>query len=119
MSGSPFSFRVTPTDGLARRGLMATAHGTVETPVFMPIGTQGAVKAITHRDLEGLGTEIILSNTYHLHLRPGDALIARQGGLHKFSGWSRPILTDSGGYQGFHPCARPPLCEERARYSSR
>ena len=78
MSGSPFSFRVTHTDGLARRGVMATAHGTVETPAFMPVGTQGAVKAITHRDLEGLGAEIILSNTYHLYLRPGDELIARQ-----------------------------------------
>jgi queuine tRNA-ribosyltransferase len=118
MSGSPFSFRVTHTDGLARRGLMATAHGTVETPVFMPIGTQGAVKAITHRDLEGLGTEIILSNTYHLYLRPGDALIARQGGLHKFSGWSRPILTDSGGYQVFSLASRRTLSEEGAHFRS-
>jgi queuine tRNA-ribosyltransferase len=118
MSGSPFSFRVTHTDGLARRGLMATAHGTVETPVFMPIGTQGAVKAITHRDLEGLGTEIILSNTYHLYLRPGDALIARQGGLHKFSGWSRPILTDSGGYQVFSLASRRTLSEKGAHFRS-
>jgi queuine tRNA-ribosyltransferase len=118
MSGSPFSFRVTHTDGLARRGLMTTAHGTVETPVFMPIGTQGAVKAITHRDLEGLGTEIILSNTYHLYLRPGDALIARQGGLHRFSGWSRPILTDSGGYQVFSLASRRTLSEEGAHFRS-
>jgi queuine tRNA-ribosyltransferase len=118
MSGSLFSFRVTHTDGLARRGLMTTAHGAVETPVFMPIGTQGAVKAITHRDLEGLGTEIILSNTYHLHLRPGDALIARQGGLHRFSSWSRPILTDSGGYQVFSLASRRTLSEEGAHFRS-
>jgi queuine tRNA-ribosyltransferase len=118
MSGSRFSFRVTHTDGLARRGLMTTAHGTVETPVFMPIGTQGAVKAITHRDLEGLGTEIILSNTYHLYLRPGDALIARQGGLHRFGGWSRPILTDSGGYQVFSLASRRTLSEEGAHFRS-
>ena len=118
MSGSPFSFRVTHTDGLARRGVMTTAHGAVETPVFMPIGTQGAVKAITHRDLEGLGAEIILSNTYHLYLRPGDALIARQGGLHRFSGWSRPILTDSGGYQVFSLASRRTLSEEGAHFRS-
>ena len=101
MSEPQFAFRVTHTDGRARRGVLTTAHGTVETPVFMPVGTQGAVKAITHRDLESLGADIFLSNTYHLYLRPGDALIARLGGLHKFSGWSRPILTDSGGYQVF------------------
>src|SRR5262245_18769365 len=118
MTGSPFSFRVTHTDGLARRGLMTMAHGTVETPVFMPIGTQGAVKAITHRDLEGLGTDIILSNTYHLYLRPGDALIARQGGLHKFSGWSRPILTDSGGYQVFSLASRRSVSDEGAHFRS-
>src|SRR5262252_5187875 len=80
---------------------MTTPHGTVETPAFMPVGTQGAVKAITHRDLESIGAEIILSNTYHLYLRPGDDLIARRGGLHRFIGWNRPILTDSGGYQVF------------------
>ena len=78
----PFSFRVTHTDGLARRGIMTTAHGTVETPAFMPVGTQGAVKAITHRDLDNLGADILLGIAYHLYLRPGDGLIARQGGLH-------------------------------------
>ena len=72
----------------------------------MPVGTQGAVKAITHRDLESLGAEIILGNTYHLYLRPGDERIARLGGLHRFIGWSRPILTDSGGYQVFSLAAR-------------
>src|SRR5262245_22378614 len=96
-----FSFRVTDADGLARRGVLTTAHGDVETPTFMPVGTQGAVKAITHRDLEGLGAEIMLGNTYHLLLRPGDEVIGRLGGLHRFIGWSKPILTDSGGYQIF------------------
>ena len=116
MSDTPFSFRVTHTDGLARRGTITTAHGTVETPAFMPVGTQGAVKAITHRDLENLGAEIILANTYHLYLRPGDALIARQGGLHRFAGWSRPILTDSGGYQVFSLASRRTITEEGARF---
>src|SRR2546428_14152860 len=101
MAGSTFTFRVTHTDQRARRGVMTTAHGTVETPAFMPVGTQGAVKAITHRDLEDLGAEILLGNTYHLYLRPGDDVIARLGGLHRFIGWPRPILTDSGGCRGF------------------
>ncbi len=96
-----FSFTLTHTDGLARRGELRTPHGTVQTPAFMPVGTRGAVKAITHRDVEDAGAEIILGNTYHLHLRPGDALIARAGGLHAFIGWEKPILTDSGGYQVF------------------
>src|SRR5262252_1119169 len=101
LSVGSFGFRVTHSDGRARRGVMTTAHGAVETPAFMPVGTQGAVKGITHRDLESLGAEILLSNTYHLYLRPGDGLIARRGGLHRFMAWSRPILTDSGGYQVF------------------
>jgi queuine tRNA-ribosyltransferase len=101
-----FDFRVTHAEGRARRGLMTTAHGAVETPAFMPVGTQGAVKGVTHRDLESLGAEILLSNTYHLYLRPGDDLIARRGGLHRFIGWTRPILTDSGGYQVFSLAAR-------------
>jgi queuine tRNA-ribosyltransferase len=98
---SSFGFRVTATDGAARRGVMTTAHGVVQTPAFMPVGTQGAVKGVLPRDLADLGAEIMLSNTYHLHLRPGDDLIARHGGLHRFIGWDRPILTDSGGYQAF------------------
>ena len=118
MSGTPFSFRVTHTDGRARRGVITTAHGAIETPAFMPVGTQGAVKAITHRDLESLGAEIILSNTYHLYLRPGDALIARQGGLHRFIGWPRPILTDSGGYQVFSLSSRRTITDEGAHFRS-
>jgi queuine tRNA-ribosyltransferase len=118
MSETRFGFRVTHTDGLARRGVMTTPHGSVETPAFMPVGTQGAVKGLTHRDLEGLGAEILLSNTYHLYLRPGDDLIARRGGLHRFIGWPRPILTDSGGYQVFSLAARRTIEEEGAHFQS-
>jgi queuine tRNA-ribosyltransferase len=113
-----FGFRVTHTDGLARRGVLTTAHGSVDTPAFMPVGTQGAVKAITHRDLESIGTEILLSNTYHLYLRPGDDLIARRGGLHRFIGWTGPILTDSGGYQVFSLAAQRRVDEAGAHFRS-
>ena len=85
-----FSFRVLHTDGAARRGEMTTAHGLVQTPAFMPVGTRGAVKGVTPRDLREAGAEIILGNTYHLWLRPGDGLIARLGGLHRFTGWDGP-----------------------------
>jgi queuine tRNA-ribosyltransferase len=100
MAGA-FGFQVTAACGAARRGELRTPHGVVQTPAFMPVGTQGAVKAVLPRDLIDLGAEIMLSNTYHLYLRPGDDLIARHGGLHRFIGWGRPILTDSGGYQAF------------------
>jgi queuine tRNA-ribosyltransferase len=113
-----FGFSVTSRDGRARRGVMTTAHGDVQTPAFMPVGTQGAVKGITHRDLEGVGAEILLGNTYHLYLRPGADLIARRGGLHAFIGWSRPILTDSGGYQVFSLAAHRTIDEEGARFRS-
>src|SRR6266567_3466446 len=113
-----FAFRVTHADGRARRGVMSTAHGDVQTPAFMPVGTQGAVKGVTHRDLESLGAEILLSNTYHLYLRPGDDLIARRGGLHRFIGWSKPILTDSGGYQVFSLASRRTIDEEGAHFQS-
>jgi queuine tRNA-ribosyltransferase len=96
-----FGFRVTAAHRRARRGEMATPHGIVQTPAFMPVGTQGAVKAVLPRDLVEAGAEIMLSNTYHLYLRPGDDLVARHGGLHRFIGWDRPLLTDSGGYQAF------------------
>ena len=97
---------------------MTTAHGDVATPAFMPVATQGAIKGVVHRDLEQLGADILLSNTYHLYLRPGDDLIARRGGLHAFIGWSRPILTDSGGYQVFSLAARRTVDEEGARFRS-
>jgi queuine tRNA-ribosyltransferase len=118
MSSSVFGFRVTSTDDRARCGLMTTAHGEVETPAFMPVGTQGAVKGITHRDLDGLGVEILLSNTYHLYLRPGDSLIARRGGLHRFISWTKPILTDSGGYQIFSLASKRTIDEHGARFQS-
>ena len=114
----PFAFRVRATDGAARRGTIATPHGAIETPAFMPVGTRGAVKAVTHRDLLDAGAQIILGNTYHLHLRPGDDLIARAGGLHRFIGWERPILTDSGGYQVFSLAARRTVTEDGVAFRS-
>ncbi|OFW23919.1 MAG: tRNA guanosine(34) transglycosylase Tgt [Acidobacteria bacterium RIFCSPLOWO2_12_FULL_66_21] len=118
MTDRAFAFRVTHRDGLARRGELSTAHGSVQTPAFMPVGTRGAVKAITQRDLLDLGAEIILGNTYHLYLRPGDGLIARAGGLHRFIGWDRPILTDSGGYQIFSLAAMRHIRDEGAEFRS-
>jgi queuine tRNA-ribosyltransferase len=114
----PFQFTVLARDGAARRGEMITPHGVVQTPAFMPVGTQGAVKAVTHRDLDALGAQIILGNTYHLFLRPGADLIARTGGLHRFIGWSRPILTDSGGYQIFSLADRRRITDHGAEFRS-
>jgi queuine tRNA-ribosyltransferase len=113
-----FSFTRTHQDGSARRGVIATPHGTVDTPVFMPVGTQGVVKALTPRDLEDIGTAIILGNTYHLSLRPGSDLIARRGGLHRFIGWPRPLLTDSGGYQVFSLASRRKIDEDGVWFRS-
>ena len=96
-----FEFEITATDGAARAGRWRLPHGTVETPCFIPVGTQGTVRALSPADLVAIGAEIILGNTYHLHLRPGEEVIARLGGLHRFMGWPRPILTDSGGFQVF------------------
>jgi queuine tRNA-ribosyltransferase len=115
---SGLSFTVRSTDGAARLGELQTPHGVVQTPAFMPVGTQGAVKAIRHRDVEEAGAEIILANTYHLLLRPGDELIARRGGLHRFIGWTRPILTDSGGFQVFSLAQRRTITEEGADFQS-
>jgi queuine tRNA-ribosyltransferase len=102
-TGGPggFQFDLQATDGRARAGLLQTPHGEIPTPIFMPVGTQATVKAVSPRDLHDLGARIILANTYHLYLRPGDERIARLGGLHRFMGWDGPILTDSGGYQVF------------------
>jgi queuine tRNA-ribosyltransferase len=94
-------FRLLATDGKARAGILESSHGPVETPMFMPVGTQGSVKAIEQRELVELGAQIILGNTYHLYLRPGVDVIEAAGGLHGFIGWNKPILTDSGGYQVF------------------
>ena len=100
---SPINFELIATDPstAARRGRLHLSHGTVETPVFMPVGTQGTVKATSQEELIDMGYQIILGNTYHLYLRPGHELIASAGGLHKFINWPRPILTDSGGFQVF------------------
>jgi len=95
------AFTLEQTDGDARAGTLHTAHGDVRTPVFMPVGTKGTVKSVDPQELRGLGTQILLGNTYHLHFRPGDELIAELGGLHAFMGWDGPILTDSGGFQVF------------------
>ena len=96
-----FKFHLTHTDGGARKGKISTAHGVVDTPAFMPVGTRGSVRAMTPRDLCDVGAELVLANTYHLFLRPGDDRICRMGGLHKFMAWSGPLLTDSGGFQVF------------------
>jgi queuine tRNA-ribosyltransferase len=95
------NFTVTATDGVARAGVLRTAHGDVPTPAFMPVGTKGTVKAVDPEELWALGATIVLGNTYHLHFRPGDDVVAELGGLHTFMGWSGPILTDSGGFQVF------------------
>jgi queuine tRNA-ribosyltransferase len=95
------SYEITVTDGAARAGVLRTAHGAVPTPAFMPVGTKGTVKTLDPRELRELGTTILLGNTYHLHFRPGDELVGELGGLHRFSGWDGPILTDSGGFQVF------------------
>ncbi len=94
-------YRHKTSDGSARRGEVKTAHGTIQTPAFMPVGTSGAVKALISSDLEECGAEIILGNTYHLYLRPGIEVIKKMGGLAKFNGWNKPTLTDSGGFQVF------------------
>jgi len=95
------TFTVTARDGAARAGILRTAHGAVRTPVFMPVGTKATVKSVDPDELRALGAQLVLGNTYHLHLRPGEELIAELGGLHAFMGWDGPILTDSGGFQVF------------------
>ena len=102
----------------ARRGRLRVAHGTIETPAFMPVGTRGAIKGLTMAQLDDLGAEVMLANAYHLHLRPGDCDIARAGGLHAFIGWSKPILTDSGGYQVFSLAGRRTVSEEGVIFQS-
>jgi queuine tRNA-ribosyltransferase len=117
--GVNFSFEVAKTDAVgARRGLLATPHGTIETPVFMPVGTAATVKGLTQEALEQLGASIILANTYHLYLRPGHELIRQLGGLHQFMSWRRPILTDSGGYQVFSLAELRKITDEGVRFRS-
>lgn len=114
----PGTFTITATDGAARCGVLHTAHGVIHTPIFMPVGTVGSVKAIAPDDLAALGAEIILGNTYHLYLRPGDALVARHGGLHGFAAWNGSILTDSGGFQVFSLNSLRKIREEGVEFRS-
>ena len=93
------SFKVTNINYLARRGVLQTKTSTIQTPVFMPVGTYGSVKGLTPKQLHDIGFEIILGNAYHLEIRPGSNLVSSLGGLHKFMGWNKSILTDSGGFQ--------------------
>jgi queuine tRNA-ribosyltransferase len=111
-------FSLLATDGKARRGRLTLAHGQVETPIFMPVGTVGSVKTLVPRDLHEMQAQIILGNTYHLFLRPGMEVIIASGGLHKFIGWDRPILTDSGGFQIFSLGKLNTLKEEGAAFAS-
>jgi queuine tRNA-ribosyltransferase len=115
---SIFSLFHTDSKCAARTGTLHLAHGTVETPVFMPVGTNGAVKALTNDDIKTIGFDIILSNTYHLYLRPGPDVIAAHGGLHQFNRWNRNILTDSGGFQIFSLSQLCKITEEGARFRS-
>ena len=96
-----FDFTVHATSGAARTGTLTLPHGVVETPVFMPVGTQGTVRALSPNDLRSVGATLVLANTYHLHVRPGEEVVGKLGGLHRFMGWDRPLLTDSGGFQVF------------------
>src|SRR5436309_358278 len=96
-----FEFTLDATSGVARTGALTLPHGTVETPVFMPVGTQGTVRALSPNDLRNAGATLVLANTYHLHVRPGEQVVEKLGALHRFMGWDRPLLTDSGGFQVF------------------
>ncbi|HEX5069494.1 MAG TPA: tRNA guanosine(34) transglycosylase Tgt [Vicinamibacterales bacterium] len=113
-----FAFEITARDGRARCGRLHLAHGVVHTPAFMPVGTRGAIKGLTMAQLDDLGAEIMLANAYHLHVRPGDETIARAGGLHAFTGWRKPILTDSGGFQVFSLAGRRTVTDEGVVFQS-
>jgi len=111
-------FRVDHRDGAARAGWLELAHGRVETPAFMPVGTYGTVKAMSPAELEGLGAQIVLGNTFHLWLRPGTDVIEKHGGLHRFMGWKGPILTDSGGFQVFSLDTLRKITEDGVKFAS-
>ena len=118
MSAGSFGFELIRTDGSARLGRMRTPHGSVETPAFMPVATQGSVKSLTPADLTAAGAQIVLANTYHLLLRPGHELVRELGGLHRFMGWDGPILTDSGGFQVWSLSKLRRLGEEGVEFRS-
>src|SRR5881392_3139475 len=111
-------FELLKTEGLARRGTLTLNHGVVQTPIFMPVGTYGTVKGVTPRSLEEMGAQIILGNTFHLWMRPGLDVMAQFGGLHRFEGWSRPILTDSGGFQVWSLGDMRKISEEGVKFAS-
>ncbi|MBP5490007.1 MAG: tRNA guanosine(34) transglycosylase Tgt [Lachnospiraceae bacterium] len=112
-------YRILKTDGLAKRGELTTVHGTIQTPVFMNVGTVAAIKgAVSSPDLESIGTQVELCNTYHLHVRPGDDIVRACGGLHRFMNWKRPILTDSGGFQVFSLAGLRKIKEEGVSFHS-
>ncbi|QSV45848.1 tRNA guanosine(34) transglycosylase Tgt [Geobacter benzoatilyticus] len=111
-------FKLIKQDGRARLGSLTTSRGTIETPIFMPVGTQATVKAMTPEELTAIGAQIILANTYHLYIRPGHELIGRMGGLHRFMHWDRPILTDSGGFQVFSLNDLRKISEEGVKFQS-
>jgi queuine tRNA-ribosyltransferase len=113
------NFELQHTEGKARAGLIETDHGKIQTPIFMPVGTIGSVKAVHQNELKkDIKAQIILGNTYHLFLRPGKEIIEQAGGLHKFIGWDRPLLTDSGGYQVYSLAHKRKITEEGVRFSS-
>jgi queuine tRNA-ribosyltransferase len=118
MSKSPYTLHCTSSESRARRGELATKHGVIQTPVFMPVGTQATVKSVTPENLKEMGAQIILGNTYHLYIRPGHELIEQFGGLHGFMNWDRPILTDSGGFQIFSLQELAKITEEGAAFRS-
>ena len=117
---SPVTFELLHVDKHtgARRGVLHTPHGDIQTPIYMPVGTAACVKAMTSREMEEIGTQILLSNTYHLHLRPGQDLVAEAGGLHSFMDWHKPILTDSGGFQVFSLAGIRKIREEGVTFQS-
>ena len=112
-------YKIFKTEGRAKRAQLETVHGTIQTPVFMNVGTVAAIKgAVSTEDLEGIKTQVQLSNTYHLHVRPGDHVIKQLGGLHKFMSWNKPILTDSGGFQVFSLASLRKIKEEGVYFNS-
>ncbi|MCZ2340959.1 MAG: tRNA guanosine(34) transglycosylase Tgt [Bacteroidales bacterium] len=118
MTASALSFTIAQREAAARAGILTLPHGTVETPMFMPVGTAATVKGLTPEQVRGIGTQILLGNTYHLALRPGDELIAELGGLHRFMGWDGPILTDSGGFQVFSLADARQISDQGVRFKS-
>jgi len=113
-----FEFEIEATSGSARAGSLTLPHGTVETPAFMPVGTQGTVRALSPADLKAAGATMVLANTYHLHVRPGEAVVAQLGGLHRFMAWDRPLLTDSGGFQVFSLEGSRRISEDGVQFQS-